>query len=275
MNLVSLSKLEKVGVRGSFGGGGIKILAGGDELFCMTLWNGFYWINHTVPGSGVAYVTSSSGSWHWHMGHLHLDAIWKLEWEDMVDGLTISSLQTFDHVCEGCVLSKSHWLLFPKASTTPYQKMELIVVDLTGLMSVETWTRMSYALVAVELSCWFWVGELLKSKGEAAEGLEQIIMMLERQSGKLLKKLCTDNRMEWVNAIICQFCNQNGVIHQMAVPHGLEKNGIAECMIMAMIDRGAESEYSCKLHSPHILMESIRSPSGFSRDNFFYRVVRQ
>ena len=96
----------------------------------------------------------------------------------MVEGLTISSPQTFDHICEGCVLGKSHHLPFLKTSTTSYQKMELVVVNIVGPMSVETWTRMSYALVAVESSCCFGVGELLKSKDEAAEALKWIIARL-------------------------------------------------------------------------------------------------
>ena len=50
--------------------------------------------------------------------------------------------------------------------------MELVVVDLTGPMSVETWTGMAYALVAVEASRRFGVGELLKSKDEAGEALK-------------------------------------------------------------------------------------------------------
>jgi hypothetical protein len=80
----------------------------------------------------VAYITSSSGSLHlWHqcMVHLHLDATQQLTWKDMVDGLTISSPQTYDHVCKGSALGKSHQLLFPQAST---EKMELVVVNLTG-----------------------------------------------------------------------------------------------------------------------------------------------
>ena len=247
MNLISLSKLECKGASGSFGGGGIKVVVGKDELFRMTLLNGFYWIDRAVPGTGVAYVTSSSGSlhlWHWCMGHLHLDAIQQLARKDMVDGLTISSPQTFDHVCEGCVLGKSHRLPFPKASTTPYEEMELVVVDLTGPMSVETWTGMSFALVAVEASCRFGVGELLKSKDEAAEALKWVIVMLERQSGKLLRKIRTDNGTEWVNEIICQFCNRNGVIHQTAVPYGQEQNGLAEQTIAVYFEM-----VRCMLHS--------------------------
>ena len=156
MNLVNLGQLEREGVNGSFGGGCIKVMMGDDELFRANLLDGLYWIDCAMPSGGVAFVASPSGSlrlWHRCMGHLHLDAIRQLARKDLVTGLTISSPQTFDHVCEGCVLGKSHWLPFPKASTTPYEKMELIVVDLTGPMSVETWTGMSFALVAVEANC--------------------------------------------------------------------------------------------------------------------------
>jgi hypothetical protein len=72
------------------------------------------------------------------MGHLHLEAICKMAQKNMVNGLTISSLKEYDHVCEGCVLGKSHCLPFPKASLTNYTPMELVVVDLTGPMSVKT-----------------------------------------------------------------------------------------------------------------------------------------
>jgi hypothetical protein len=181
------------------------------------------------------------------MGHLHLDAIRQLARKNMVEGLTIVSPQTFDHVCEGCVLGKSHRLPFPKVSTTTYDLMELVVVDLTGPMSVETWTGMAYALVAVETSRRFGVGELLKSKDEAGEALKRIIAMLERQSGKLLRKICTDNGTEWINRLIRAFCERNGVIHQTAVPYGQEQNGLAEQTIAVYFEM-----VRCMLHSANM-----------------------
>ncbi len=72
--------------------------------------------------------------------------------KDMVDGLSINGLHEYDHVCEGCVLGKSHRLPFPKASLTTYELMDLIAVDLTGPMSVPTWGGARYALVIVEVS---------------------------------------------------------------------------------------------------------------------------
>ena len=107
--------------------------------------------------------------------------------KNLVNGLTVSSLDDYDRVCEGCALGKSHHLPFPEVSTTKYEKMGLIVVDLAGPMSVETWTEMQYALVTVEVSCQFPVGQLLQSKDEAATALKETVAMLKRQSRKLLE----------------------------------------------------------------------------------------
>lgn len=73
--------------------------------------------------------------------------------KDMVQGLSVSELHAFDRVCKACSLSKSHQLPFPKDSATKHEKMDLIVIDLTGPMSVETWSGMSYALMVFEVSC--------------------------------------------------------------------------------------------------------------------------
>jgi hypothetical protein len=57
--------------------------------------------------------------------------------------------------------------------------MELIVVDLTGPMSVPTWSGMLYTLVVIEVSCHFPVRHLLRLKDEAARALQEIVAILE------------------------------------------------------------------------------------------------
>jgi hypothetical protein len=124
----------------------------------------------------------------------------------MVNGLTISSLKEYDYVCKGCVLGKSHCLPFPKASLTNYTPMELVVVDLTGSMSVKMWSGMSYAFIAVEMNSRMSFGELLASKDEVAETLKTIIVKLEHQSGIKTKQICSDNGTEFVNSVVYAFC---------------------------------------------------------------------
>ena len=77
----------------------------------------------------------------------------------------------------------------PCTSNTKYDKIELVVMDLTGPISVPTWDGYVYALVIVEVSCQYPVGHLLKSKEEAGGAVRDVIAMLEHQSGLKVKRL--------------------------------------------------------------------------------------
>lgn len=61
-------------------------------------------------------------------------------------------------------------------------------MDLTGPMSILTWDSNLYALVAVEVSCCYPVGCLLKHKEEVGAVVRGIVAMLERQSGECMKR---------------------------------------------------------------------------------------
>jgi hypothetical protein len=161
---------------------GLVVTIGNDDLFHTPLHKTLYHVNHASNTvAEVAYVISgvSLHLWHRQMGHLHLDAIRKLNQKSMVNGLTITSPKSYDHICEGCVLGKSHHLLFPNASHTHYEKMELVVVDLSGPMLVTTWTGKAYVFVVVEMNSRLGIGELLESKTEAAKILKTVVVRLE------------------------------------------------------------------------------------------------
>jgi len=89
--------------------------------------------------------------------------------QQLVYGLEITVPYEFNHLCSGCANSKSHHLSIPDSSMSCYSKMELLVIDLTGPMSVLTWNRYLYALVMVEASCWYSVGCLLKKKEDTSD----------------------------------------------------------------------------------------------------------
>jgi hypothetical protein len=162
----------------------------------------------------------------------------------MVNGLTISSLEEYDCVCEGCVLGKSHRLPFPKASLTNYTPMELIVVDLTGPMSVEMWSGMSYMFIAVEMNSQMSSGELLASKDKVAETLKTIIVKLEHQSSIKTKWIRSDNVTEFVNSVVYAFCKWNGILHETTIPYMPEQSGVAKRAIKTHFEM-----VRCMLHS--------------------------
>ena len=162
----------------------------------------------------------------------------------MVNGLTLSDLKEYDHVCEGCALGKSHRLPIPGVSETKYEKMGLLAVDLTGPMAVVSWSGMLYALIVVEASSRYIVCRLLEMKREVATALKEVIALLERQSGTKTKKIRTDNGGEFVNPTINELCRRNGIVHETTTPYTPEQNGIAEHTIATCFEM-----VRCMLHS--------------------------
>jgi len=75
----------------------------------------------------------------------------------------------------------------PGTNNTKYNKMELVVVDLTGPISVPTWDGYAYALVIVEVSCQYSVRCLLKSKKKTRDAVRDVIAILKHQSGLKIK----------------------------------------------------------------------------------------
>lgn len=159
-------------------------------------------------------------------------------------GLDIASPREFDRVFEGCVLGKSHRLPFLKESTTTYDKCEVLVVDTTGPMTDATWLGMWYALVIVEVSCRFGVGDILPGKEQMKDSLLAMVVKLERQSGLKVRIICLDNRLEFVNSVLEEICKARKITHQTTVPYMPEHNGIAERAIAIYFDM-----VRCMLHS--------------------------
>lgn len=103
---------------------------------------------------------------------------------------------------------------------------------------------MSFTFVTMEASTRFGVGKLWKSKTEADGVLRDVVAMLERQSGKKLKIIHTNNGTEWIKELLDVFCRHNRIIHQMTTPYGPEQNGITERAIATYFEM-----VRCMLHS--------------------------
>jgi len=170
------------------------------------------------------------------MGHLSPRVIDLMLRNQVVNGLKIGNPKDFDHLCNGCANGKSYRLPMPGTSTSQYSKMELLVIDLTGPMSVPTWDGFLYALVVVEVSCRYAVGRLLRDKDETGPTVRNIVAMLERQSGLKARRLRSDNGTEFINTTMSQFCQRNGIIHETTVPYLPEQNGIAERAIAVFFE---------------------------------------
>jgi len=103
-------------------------------------------------------------------------------------------------------------------------------------MTVPTWDSYQYALVIIEVSCHYTVGRLLREKDEAGVAVWDIVAILEHQSGLKACRLQSDNGSEFVNSMITQFCQKNGIIHETTIPYLPEQNRITERIIMIFFE---------------------------------------
>ena len=63
-----------------------------------------------------------------------------------INGLDLKAPNNYDHVCAGCAHEKSHQKPMLGTNKTKYSKIELVVIDLMGLISVPTWDGYVYAI---------------------------------------------------------------------------------------------------------------------------------
>ncbi|KXN84317.1 hypothetical protein AN958_12759, partial [Leucoagaricus sp. SymC.cos] len=90
--------------------------------------------------------------WHRCMGHLSPSTILSMEQMRLVQGLKIYLPKDYDYLCANCIHGKSHCLPLPSASSSHYEKIELVIMDLTGPINIPIWDGYIYTLIVVEVS---------------------------------------------------------------------------------------------------------------------------
>ena len=111
--------------------------------------------------------------------------------------------------------------------------MKLVIMDLTGSMSVATQDGNGdlYILAIIKVSCCYPVRQLLKDKDKVRIAVQDVISILKCQSGSKVQYLYSDNSTKFINTAMDQFCYFNGIIYGTTNPYVLEQNEIAKWTI--------------------------------------------
>lgn len=73
--------------------------------------------------------------------------------------------------------------------------------------------------------CWTYI---MTHKSEAFENFLNFKATAERQSGRKLITLCTDNGGEYNSHAFQEHCTRQGITHQFTTPYSSAQNGVAE-----------------------------------------------
>jgi Reverse transcriptase (RNA-dependent DNA polymerase)/gag-polypeptide of LTR copia-type/GAG-pre-integrase domain len=180
--------------------------------------------------------------WHRRLGHISADSLSRLSHEKLVDGFPINfpkgKLKKYvgsNGWCEECHMGKMTSGSFPSTGSVVNQPLELVHFDLMGPISDESPEGFKYALVGVdEFSDYSEVRPLVRKSEASAEAIA-VLKSLSNLTGHAVKRVRTDGGTEFNG--LSKYCRDNGITHEVTVPHLHQMNGKVERMNRTLQDR--------------------------------------
>ncbi|CAI7869406.1 unnamed protein product [Closterium sp. NIES-53] len=174
---------------------------------------------------------------HRRMGHASDQRINELLDKNMAVGVKVSKGEKEKLKCGACVEGKSTRTSHPKHGTRqPYETLEIVAADICGPMRVASRHGSKYFITFTDLGTRHtWVTEI-KEKSEALSSFIDWLAEAERQSGKELKVLRTDNGGEFLNTDFNSYLRTKGIRRQLTIPYTPQHNSVAERVNRSLLE---------------------------------------
>nr|GEW37904.1 zinc finger, CCHC-type [Tanacetum cinerariifolium] len=216
-NLISLETIEKEGYTVKLQSGKIKVINGSMVVLSGTRRdNCIYFLDgHAVAGelnASVEEKDSLAQVWHKRPGHISEAGLQILEKQGLFGKKSLGKLD----FCENCVLRKSHRVRFGVRRHTTQGVIDYVHSNLWGSSQVESLGGKRYFLSIVN---------------------DYSRRLVENQTGRTVKKMRTDNGLEFCNREFKQLCIESEIARHMSVVKTLQQNGLAERMNRTLMDK--------------------------------------
>lgn len=176
----------------------------------------------------VTKLYATNFKWHDRYGHLNNKSLDMLSKEKMVNGLNSKQLDVTGK-CKTCMLSKVHVCPFPKESTsTTDDLLELIHTDVCGPINVKSIGGSRYFLTFIDDKSRRIFVYFLKHKSEVLGKFKMFKTQVERQTGRRIKAIRSDNGGEYTGNDFENYLVECGIVRQLTVPYTPQQNGVSE-----------------------------------------------
>ncbi|KAK1395993.1 hypothetical protein POM88_005856 [Heracleum sosnowskyi] len=174
--------------------------------------------------------SSKDESWPWHkrLSHLNFKSMNDLVKKGLVRG--IPQLEFFkDGLCDACRKGKQKKAFFrSKTESSIDQPLQLLHMDLFGLVNVMSISKKKYCLVIVDDFSKFTWTYFLHSKDEASEIIINHIKVANNHPEYKVRRIRSDNGTEFKNSSIKLFCEENGIVHEFYAARTPQQNKVVK-----------------------------------------------
>jgi transposase InsO family protein len=125
----------------------------------------------------------------------------------MVCGMPSISLSK-NEICKGCMLGKNIKKAFPSSDNRAQGILDLVHSDVCGPMSSPSLSGCLYYVIFIDdysRKCWIY---FLKAKSDTFDKFKEYKSFIEKQTGKHIRTLRTDNGGEFESLQFEDFCNE-------------------------------------------------------------------
>lgn len=255
-NLISLGTLESLGCKYIAEAGVLRIIKGSLIVMKANRSAGSLYIvqGSTVTGTAAVSSTTSATSngpssvidslssnprndfttlWHMRLGHLSEKGMQVLSKRGYFGKQGINKLE----FCEHCIFGKKKRVSFANAIHSTKGILDYIHSDLWGPSKVPSNGKSRYMLTFTDdYSRKIWV-YFLKHKNETFSMFKKWKALVENQTGKKIKKLRTDNGLEFVETEFTEYCAIHGIARHRTVRGKPQQNGVAERVNRTLLER--------------------------------------
>ncbi|KAG6437849.1 hypothetical protein SASPL_102779 [Salvia splendens] len=232
-NLVSVTQITESGKYVLFGPNDVKVLDNVKNISADVTYIGEKKGSLFVMSAGEAYVkktsqTDNTSIWHARLGHVGYQLLQQMSSKKLVAGMPTLVNVREDVICQGCQYGKSHRLPFKKSLNRRSTLFELVHTDLMGPTRTPSCSSHRYVMVLVDDHSRFTWVKFLKEKSEALSKFMEFRDAVEKEFGKKIKCLRSDNGGEYMSDAFFKYCEDNGIQRQMTCPDTPQQNGVAE-----------------------------------------------
>ncbi|KAJ4715305.1 Retrovirus-related Pol polyprotein from transposon TNT 1-94 [Melia azedarach] len=238
-NLISLSMLDNKGFSFQGESGVLHVCKGSNVVLKGVKYGTLYFLQGSTLSSSVAVASSEIDKdnitklWHMRLGHMSARGMQILSKGDLLCGQKIKDLE----FCKHCIFRKLHRSKFPKAIHRTKGTLDYIHSDCWGPSRVESLGGHRYFVSMIDdFSRMTWVF-IMKHKSEAFKNFRHWKALVENQTGKKIKRLRTDNGLEFCWYEFDEFYKNEGIARHHTVRDTPQHNGVAERMNQTLLER--------------------------------------
>lgn len=176
--------------------------------------------------SETAYIhkeKKSSELWHERLAHQNITHVMKYLKDKKIEVETKR-----DFFCEACVLGKKSRNFIKSSRSKTKEPGELVHADVCGYMDPTSYGGSRYFLLFKDNFSHYKTVYFLSSKTEVLKFFVDYLKKTKNQLGREIRRLRTDNGLEFVNAQMKEIIRDRGIEHETSVPYTPEQNGSVE-----------------------------------------------